>query len=441
MPATLPPGASAVEEAADAAPETTSAPPAERDAAAPSATEHGAPSENASDAGLPLSSVPGESAPTAPGPLAPGQPPSGTGTPPATRRGAPAASSAGPSADMQPRPHAGPLGAQITPLTGDDCGQCTACQDKPKFGGPGIKRKGCLAKRTTSVLRPPVAGVESAVRAPALDTPSSGGLDTPEGGIQHSSLGASSSSAAAGSASSSFASAALSHLPGGRGGGGLRESLLRKEYSLRKRSAAAGEQILEADAEAEAEDGQQLEHAALPAEMGALPEDEEAPVEEAPVAAPVEEAPPAEAGPSEMEEEAPVEVKGEEAAASSSEPTPADPEGSGDKDVQFSDVRLVGSACFDNLDEEDGDSPRQPLKEVNELLIYRNGVPCTPQLKTPEIEALASGGALGMSPLSEFASLLDMTPRLPEQVCAPRFPPSLARGRAFARGWAAHGPR
>ena len=57
----------------------------------------------------------------------------------------------------------------ITPATGDDCGHCVMCLDKPKFGGPGIKRKGCLAKRTSALMRPPAAGLmESAVRARVL---------------------------------------------------------------------------------------------------------------------------------------------------------------------------------------------------------------------------------------------------------------------------------
>ena len=46
----------------------------------------------------------------------------------------------------------------VTPQTSDDCGQCAMCLDKPRFGGPGIKRKGCLAKRNGgAALRAPVA--------------------------------------------------------------------------------------------------------------------------------------------------------------------------------------------------------------------------------------------------------------------------------------------
>ena len=40
-----------------------------------------------------------------------------------------------------------PTVATSTPFTGEDCGVCTMCLDKPKFGGKGIKRKGCLARR------------------------------------------------------------------------------------------------------------------------------------------------------------------------------------------------------------------------------------------------------------------------------------------------------
>ena len=30
----------------------------------------------------------------------------------------------------------------------EDCGRCTFCLDKPKFGGPGTKRQKCILKRT-----------------------------------------------------------------------------------------------------------------------------------------------------------------------------------------------------------------------------------------------------------------------------------------------------
>ena len=39
--------------------------------------------------------------------------------------------------------------APSPPVVGDpdaDCGQCEACADKVKFGGPGRKRKGCFVR-------------------------------------------------------------------------------------------------------------------------------------------------------------------------------------------------------------------------------------------------------------------------------------------------------
>ena len=32
-----------------------------------------------------------------------------------------------------------------------DCGTCKYCKDKRKFGGPGIKKKGCEKRKCTSV--------------------------------------------------------------------------------------------------------------------------------------------------------------------------------------------------------------------------------------------------------------------------------------------------
>ena len=43
-----------------------------------------------------------------------------------------------PLRDMIPEPAAAAVG--------NDCGECVNCLDKPKFGGPGIKRKGCLER-------------------------------------------------------------------------------------------------------------------------------------------------------------------------------------------------------------------------------------------------------------------------------------------------------
>ena len=32
----------------------------------------------------------------------------------------------------------------------NDCGRCTFCLDKPKFGGPGTKRQKCITKRSVT---------------------------------------------------------------------------------------------------------------------------------------------------------------------------------------------------------------------------------------------------------------------------------------------------
>ena len=479
-------------------------------------------------------------------------------SPPATRRGAIAGATASalgadhlPSAPLPQ--HAAP-GSQITPLmTGEDCGQCLACLDKPKFGGPGIKRKGCLAKRTSAALRPPAAAlIESVVRPPNLGTPSS---DPREEGATELASGAhpASTTSSGGPLSHSAASAAgpssLSSLGGSGLGpmrhdrkerdGGLRERILRKEYSLRKRGAKAGEEILNvtpngpsqpppprvdddeemvhemlgpmgpsveaaaddveaegaaaegaaaegaaagtpvadaveaaaaAEEEAATEPAEAAEAATEPAEGAAdavaAPdgqsatdaEERDVPMaeaEEAAVDAPMADAteaaaaarpeaalpPPittAASGASTSSEGADAKCEACEAeacsppgaeggasssrlggaAGSSSGAVDAERSGS-DPSLEFASVRLVGVG----LDE----SPRPPL---NELPYYKNGVPCTPQLKTPEIEALASGGNLGTgNALSEFASLLDMTPRLPEQQVRTSQPPRATRDR------------
>ena len=40
----------------------------------------------------------------------------------------------------------------------EDCGQCKACVDKPKFGGPGIKKQKCLKKVCTNSSRQHLSG-------------------------------------------------------------------------------------------------------------------------------------------------------------------------------------------------------------------------------------------------------------------------------------------
>ena len=48
----------------------------------------------------------------------------------------------------------------------NDCGECVNCQDKPKFGGPGIKRQGCLALRDAAKRVKPRSLTVSAIGTP-----------------------------------------------------------------------------------------------------------------------------------------------------------------------------------------------------------------------------------------------------------------------------------
>ena len=45
----------------------------------------------------------------------------------------------------------------------DDCGQCAACVDKPRFGGRGSKKKACVA-RACRMRGPPSQGQAVAVK-------------------------------------------------------------------------------------------------------------------------------------------------------------------------------------------------------------------------------------------------------------------------------------
>ena len=53
----------------------------------------------------------------------------------------------------------------------NDCGACVTCQDKPRFGGPGVKRKGCLNRKGGKAPRASSVGiVPLAQRAQGMPT-------------------------------------------------------------------------------------------------------------------------------------------------------------------------------------------------------------------------------------------------------------------------------
>lgn len=72
--------------------------------------------------------------------------------------------------DVKPPPPTAPEPAQppLSLLTVDDCGQCAHCLDKPKFGGRGMKKKGCLTKRDRR-LSGPLPPPDFASPAPSVE--------------------------------------------------------------------------------------------------------------------------------------------------------------------------------------------------------------------------------------------------------------------------------
>ena len=82
----------------------------------------------------------------------------------------------------------------------EDCGQCPMCLDKPKFGGPGNKKKACIAKRTVAAARPAPTLVPGSIKPPNLDTPPAAALR----GSKPSSIGGGGGESAAGSSQASM---------------------------------------------------------------------------------------------------------------------------------------------------------------------------------------------------------------------------------------------
>lgn len=260
--------------------------------------------------------------------------------------GAPAASTATPVAGAKP---------------GEDCGVCGNCLDKRKFGGPGLKRKACTAKRAA-------AAKVAATGEPVSDSAS-----------VHSPHGASTSTGAAG-----FDSIA------GPSSLGL-SSLSPCMEGLESPSPAPGLRVSDMLATTpfdRAPGGPELVKTPIPAGFG--------------VNSPALSS--GKHGPSPAEAAAIVAPRAAGSSANGSS-TSSGADVSGYKPVSVV-VQGVGS------EEVEGRAPLNELP-VNHPMSKSHtpamGVPSTP-MKTPEIEALVNAAA---SPLSEFANLLDSAQHLP----------------------------
>lgn len=361
-------------------------------------------------------------------------------SPPATRKSL-SSSDASSLSDAPCLPPAQQPPSVGTPSTGEDCGSCAACLDKPKFGGPGIKRKGCAAKRAVVAARGSVAQLcDSVMRPPALCTPPLPGA-LPECGvapirgasklcIMHCASENPSSASHATMDSEVDADPSSSFRRAGDRCFDGESPAIRKDYALRKRGAAAGEQIMdEADSAPAAAPSAVIAEGTSGLSEAFNLDAEIVPREERPDVKSFQS--------SEREARSPSSVPGgttqrdavhaDEAAATPGErpstmsilsseglvDSPSrsdcgyshDPASKTNDNKDFYVVRLRGTGL-----------ERSPPGALCNII---GSTSSTPVLKTPDLEAVAMGGALGMSPLSEFASLLDMTPRLPEQADAP----------------------
>ena len=64
-----------------------------------------------------------------------------------------------------------PAGTQLPVTAGEDCGQCWACRDKPRFGGPGKKRKRCLARTSEKPLLATASPAEAGAAFDSITLP------------------------------------------------------------------------------------------------------------------------------------------------------------------------------------------------------------------------------------------------------------------------------
>eukprot|EP00965_Chrysotila_dentata_P231153 6198184-Pleurochrysis_carterae.AAC.2 len=93
-------------------------------------------------------------------------------SPPATRRGcAPDQTFSDPGAESasQQQASCSALATVAFPRPSEDCGVCVNCLDKRKFGGPGLKKRGCLARKAISQRRnSDVSGDSDAAAQPVM---------------------------------------------------------------------------------------------------------------------------------------------------------------------------------------------------------------------------------------------------------------------------------
>ena len=381
-----------------------------------------------------------------------GDAPTVTYSPPNTRRAQSAGGSSSTSVGdipallpPQPPPSAA---AAAAAAAGEDCGECLNCKDKPKFGGPGTKRKGCLIRREIKLLRPsgqavsvvvgtpPVASV-LANKSPKRDSLSTGGSvesilvgqtpDADEAGLAPVPLSAPSADPNDDCATS---------VPGlDEPKVGARE--MKRKGGLRKQEATdATESIAHPVHDADVEDDAPascstdkaraaacetpatVDALAGPPNSGAASEDPRAYEQRLRLRAEARGA--GKRAASGLSVCSTYSAGAASSSAAKSDGDDSEAEEAPDREYEagtdgtpdagpgedYAAVHVIGEGL--NETEESG-SPRAPL---NELSANRD-VPGTPQLKTPDLEVAAGG----VSPLSELANILEVTPnlRLPEQ--------------------------
>lgn len=335
-------------------------------------------------------------------------------SPPATRRSGPSGTVIGSAEELSapPAAHAAPqaaLSGGPSLPSAEDCGACINCLDKPKFGGPGIKRKGCLTKRGAgSRASPPLVGTASDAMALDsdeavifVDAPPSAEPRTVQPPVCDNESRPDNHGSNPGARGPELAasSAALAALDGAGHG---------------------SEGILHSSADAAA--------------LVAIPQDQMdvmgSPVTKRPVF-----------GASDSSGAEPRSLRaGTSSAASGASPMLVDEwtKSSIDDDTSSShDALCISRSPAPAVKAENRSSPR-------ELPGSRRSHPSTPVvMKTPEIEALVQA-AIMHSPLSDFANILEMTPRIPEVARHTAHPPfaysppaCLQLSQSISNGWKA----